>query len=44
LGSDTGEIRRHRAFYIYDRSIPVAFERGQNHNVHRGLLLQRIIE
>lgn len=44
LGSDTGEIKRHRAFYVFDRSIPVAFERGKNHNVHRGMLVKRIIE
>ena len=44
LGADTGEIRRHRAFYIVDRSIPVAFVPGQNHNVDRGILLRRFIE
>ncbi len=44
LGSDTGEIKRHRAFYIYDRSIPVAFERGKDHNMADGILLKRFIE
>ena len=44
LGSDTGEIVRHRAFYIIDRSIPVGYERGQNHNVNRAILLKRFIE
>jgi hypothetical protein len=44
LGSDTGEIVRHRAFYIIDRSIPVGYERGQNHNVNRAILLRRFIE
>ncbi|MBI2825987.1 MAG: hypothetical protein HYX69_14985 [Planctomycetia bacterium] len=44
LGSDTGDIKRHRAFYMYDRSIPVGFERGENHNVDRGILLERFIE
>ena len=44
LGSDTGEIERHRAFYIIDRSIPVGFERGFNHNVDRAILLKRFIE
>lgn len=43
-GSDTGEIERHRAFYIFDRSVPVAYERGENHNVDRGLLIRRFIE
>ncbi len=44
LGSDTGEIIRHRAFYIIDRSIPVGYERGQNHNTNRAILLRRFIE
>ncbi len=44
LGSDTGEVVRHRAFYIFDRSIPVGYERGQNHNVNRAILLRRYIE
>ncbi|MDW8080102.1 MAG: hypothetical protein RMJ16_14580, partial [Thermoguttaceae bacterium] len=44
LGSDTGEIKRHRMFFIIDRSIPVAFERGRNHNVDRAILVKRFIE
>ncbi len=44
LGADTGEVRRHRAFYIIDRTIPVAFEPGENHNVDRAVLLRRFIE
>jgi len=44
LGSDTGEVTRHRAFYIFDRSIPVAFERGQDHNVEEAVLVKRFIE
>ncbi len=44
LGTDTGNIRRHRAFYIIDRSVPVAFEPGQNHNVDNAILLRRFIE
>jgi hypothetical protein len=44
LGTDTGEITRHRGFYILDRSIPVGFERGFNHNVERAILLKRFIE
>ena len=44
LGTDTGEIKRHRAFFIYDRSIPVGFQRGRDLNVERGLLLSRFIE
>jgi hypothetical protein len=44
LGSDTGQIERHRGFYILDRTIPVAFERGFNHNVDRAIILKRFIE
>ena len=33
LGFDTGQVTRDRAFYIIDRSVPVAFERGRNHNL-----------
>ncbi|GIW95968.1 MAG: hypothetical protein KatS3mg110_4009 [Pirellulaceae bacterium] len=43
-GSETGEQKRHRAFYIIDRSVPVAFEPGMNHNVDRAVLLRRFIE
>ena len=44
LGSDTGDVKRQRAFYIIDRSIPVAFEPGVNHNVDRAVVLRRFIE
>jgi hypothetical protein len=44
LGADTGEVQRHRAFYMLDRSIPVGFEPGENHNVDRAILLRRFIE
>jgi hypothetical protein len=44
LGSDTGEIERHRSFYIIDRSIPVGFERGQDLNSNDTVLLKRFIE
>jgi hypothetical protein len=44
LGLDTGQVRRHRAFYMVDRTIPVAFQPGQNHNVDRCVLLRRYIE
>lgn len=44
LGVDTGEVKRHRAFYIIDRTIPVAFERGQDHNVEKTILLRQFIE
>lgn len=44
LGSDTGEIRRHRAFFLIDRSIPVGFARGRDYNVGDTILLSRLIE
>lgn len=44
IGIETGEVERHRAFYLVDRSIPVAFEPGENHNVDRCILLRRYIE
>jgi hypothetical protein len=44
LGSDTGEIKRHRAFYIFDRSIPAGFIRGEDLNVGNCVLLRRYLE
>ena len=44
LGTDTGEIRRHRAFYMFDRSIPVGYIRGQDLNVEKAILVKRFIE
>ncbi len=44
LGSDTGTTKRHRSFYVIDRSIPVAFEPGADHNVDDAVLVRRRIE
>jgi hypothetical protein len=44
LGSDTGQINRHRAFYIIDRTQPTAFEPGEDHNSEQTILLRRMIE
>jgi len=44
VGAETGEIKRNRAFYIIDRSVPVAFEQGEDHNVDKTILLNRFIE
>jgi len=44
LGADTGDVRRHRGFYIFDRSIPVAYETGKDHNVRDAILVRRIIQ
>lgn len=37
-------LKRHRAFFIYDRSIPVGYDPGKNNNVRDGVLLRRIIQ
>ncbi|MFM7075393.1 MAG: hypothetical protein ACKO3G_04915, partial [Planctomycetaceae bacterium] len=44
IPSDPDAVRYHRAFYIIDRSIPVAHEPGRDHNVWDAVLLRRIIE
>jgi len=44
VGLDTGTVTRNRAFYIIDRSIPVAFDPGQNHNVDKCVLVRRFVE
>jgi hypothetical protein len=42
LGADTGEVKRHRAFYIFDRSIPMGYQRGHDNNVSSGILVSRL--
>jgi hypothetical protein len=44
IGSDPDSVKYHRAFYIVDRSIPVGFEPGEDHNVRDAIRLRRIIE
>lgn len=44
VGIDQGRIKRHRAFYMIDRSIPVAFEPGENHNVDKAVILRRYVD
>ena len=44
VGADTGDVKRHRAFYIFDRSIPVGFQRGMDLNVDKTIVLKRYIE
>jgi len=43
-GENTGEIERHRAFYMIDRTIPVGYENGQDHNTDDVFRVQRFIE
>jgi hypothetical protein len=44
LGTETGETKRHRAFYIFDRSVPMGFQRGKDVNLENGVLVSRYIE
>ncbi len=44
LGSDTGDFDRQRAFYLIDRTRPVAFKPGEDVNVEDAVLLRRRIE
>ncbi|MEN9668022.1 MAG: hypothetical protein RLZZ326_4385 [Planctomycetota bacterium] len=44
IPADPDGVRYHRAFYIIDRSIPVAHEPGRDHNVWDAVLLRRIVE
>ncbi|MEO0530480.1 MAG: hypothetical protein AAF266_07845, partial [Planctomycetota bacterium] len=44
IGLDTGEDRRHRGFYMVDRSRPVAFKPGEDANVSNAILIRRRIQ
>jgi hypothetical protein len=44
LGTDTGNTRRQRAFYIIDRTEPVGFKPGEDLNVDRMIRVRRRIE
>lgn len=44
IGIETGENRRHRGFYLIDRTRPVAFKPGDDLNVDNAILLRRRIE
>lgn len=43
LGSESGDVTRHKAFAIFDRTIPVGFLRGENLNADQGFLVRRIL-
>ena len=43
-GTETGTVQRSRGFFMFDRSIPMAYEPGVDHNIDRGILLQSLIE
>ena len=44
LGVDTGDVKRHRSFYLIDRSIPVGFKPGHALNTEKAILLRRHME
>lgn len=44
MNANSGTPERRRSFFIYDRSVPVGFRRGEPLNVDRGILVQRVIE
>lgn len=44
IPGDPASVKLHRAFYIVDRSIPVGYEPGKDHNVRDAIRLRRIIE
>ncbi|MEZ6138209.1 MAG: hypothetical protein R3C53_25270 [Pirellulaceae bacterium] len=43
-GEDEGKVKRHKGFYIMDRSIPAAYREGEDLNTDNCILLRRIIE
>ncbi len=43
-GEDEGGVQRHRGFYVVDRSIPVAYQTGQDLNTDDCIIVRRIIE
>ena len=43
-GAEITPVQRNRGFFIIDRTIPVAYEQGQDNNVRDTILLRRIIE
>ena len=44
LIEDGNEVERHRAFYLIDRSIPVGYENGHDHNTEDVFRVKRYIE
>jgi len=43
-GSQSGSVQRHKAFFIFDRSRPIAYETGSDHNVDDAILIERYIQ
>ena len=43
-GSSNGDMKRYRGFYIFDRSRPLCYDPGVDHNIDEGILIERFIE
>ena len=43
-GLDDGTVRRYRAFYLIDRSIPVGFRQGEELNAREAILMRTLLE
>lgn len=43
-GVQKGDVRRHRAFYLVDRSIPVGYEPGTDNNVSNTILVESLVD
>jgi len=43
-GIDDGTVKRHRAFYLIDRTIPVGFRRGETLNSKDVIIYSRVLE
>ncbi len=42
-GTDKGEMERFKAFYIIDRTVPVGFRTGEDHNIEKTILVRRYL-
>ncbi|MGI9458613.1 MAG: hypothetical protein ACR2NF_01320 [Pirellulales bacterium] len=43
-GSSSGDMKRYRGFYIFDRSRAICYDPGVDHNVDEGILIERFVE
>lgn len=42
--ADRGQAHRYKAFYVVDRSVPVGFQTGVDHNADRTILIRRYLK
>ncbi|MEM7475445.1 MAG: hypothetical protein AAF483_10675 [Planctomycetota bacterium] len=43
-GSSEGKEERYRGFFVVDRSIPVGYQIGQNHNTAKAIIMRRYLK